>query len=62
MKLTNIEQQSTPRPSQNRHGQPNMTDPLQRFLMELLEHYTLENEAKEAFPEWWKEMKEALTK
>lgn len=42
--------------------QPNMADPLQKFLMELLEHYTLPGEAEEAFPGWWQDMQEALTK
>jgi hypothetical protein len=33
-----------------------MDDKLQKFLMELLQHYCIPGEAKEAFPSWWKEL------
>jgi hypothetical protein len=41
---------------------PDLSDPIQLWLMELLEHYTLPGEAVEAFPEWWEELKEILDK
>ena len=56
--------ESTPQPEAKTNNgtslQPDLTDPLQRFLMELLEHYTLPGEAEEAFAGWWKDMQEAL--
>lgn len=33
---------------------------LKKFLMELLEHYTLPGEAKEAFPGWWEQLDDAV--
>ncbi len=31
-------------------------DKLQKFLMELLQHYCIPGEAKEAFPSWWEQL------
>ena len=37
-----------------------MDDKLQKFLMELLQHYCIPGEAAEAFPSWWEQLKEIL--
>ena len=37
-----------------------MDDKLQKFLMELLQHYTLPGEAAEAFPSWWEQLDDAV--
>lgn len=39
---------------------PDLSDPIQLWLMELLEHYTLPGEAEEAFVGWWEDLEKLI--